>query len=122
MARFGQTMLDAVARAGRLEAVGAERLAARDGFLDERSCRGDVAGRGEVGAVVGENRVHPAGHGGDQVAQEVTGYAARGSLVQRDEGELGRAIDGHEQVQPALRRVHLGDVDSAMSIWKEPGG
>lgn len=74
-------------------------------------CRGNVAGRGEVGAVVGEHRVHPVGHGLDQVAQEVTGYAARGPRVQLDEGEPGGPVDGHEQLEPAFGRMHLGEID-----------
>jgi hypothetical protein len=31
--------------------------------------------------------------------------------VQLDKGELTGAVDGHEQVEPALLGMHLGDVD-----------
>ncbi len=32
-------------------------------------------------------------------------------LVQLDEGELGRTVDGNEQVEPPFRRVDLGQID-----------
>lgn len=32
-------------------------------------------------------------------------------LVQLDEGELGRTVDGDEQVEPPFRRVDLGQID-----------
>ena len=51
------------------------------------------------------------GHGGDEVAQEVGGGTARDLLVQFDEGELGRAVDRHEQVELALGGADFGDVD-----------
>ena len=31
--------------------------------------------------------------------------------MQFDEGKLGRAVDGDEQVEPAFRRVNLGQID-----------
>jgi hypothetical protein len=51
------------------------------------------------------------------VAEEVARHTPRRLLVQLDEGELGRAVDGHEEVQLAL----LGPT-SAMSMWKKPIG
>ena len=42
----------------------------------------------EVDAVVGEHRVDAVGHGGDDVTQEVTGYAQGYLLVQFDKSEL----------------------------------
>ena len=49
--------------------------------------------------------------GGDQAAQEVPRGAARHLLVQLDEGELRRSVDGDDEVELALRSSNLGDVD-----------
>jgi len=55
--------------------------------------------------------VHPVRHGLDQRPEKVAGHALRDLLVQLHEGELGGAIDGHQQVEPALLGPDLGDVD-----------
>jgi hypothetical protein len=47
-------------------------------------------------------------NGLDRAAQEVRRRPARDLLVRFDKGEIGRAIDGHEQVELAM---HLGDAD-----------
>ena len=62
--------------------------AALEGPLDERSGGGGVAGRGEVDAVIGQNRVHPIGYGLDQGTQEVSGDPCRDLLMQFDVGDL----------------------------------
>jgi hypothetical protein len=71
----------------------------------------DRQGVGEPGAVVGQHRVDAVRHGFDEVVQEVGRDPARGPLVQPGEGELRRAVDGHEQVQLALLGADLGDVE-----------
>ena len=79
--------------------------------LDER-CRGSlVAGRREVNAMVGQNRVDLVGNSPDDRPQEVTCYPRRHLLVQLDVGELRGAIDGHQEVEPSLLGADLGDVD-----------
>jgi hypothetical protein len=45
------------------------------------------------------------------MAQEFGCDHLGGPLVQFDIGELAGPIDGHEQVQLAFGRLHLGDVD-----------
>jgi hypothetical protein len=65
----------------------------------------------EVGAIVGENRMHPVGHSRDQVSEEVAGNAAGDPLMQLHKGELGRAVDRDQQVEPALLGSQLGEVD-----------
>jgi hypothetical protein len=65
----------------------------------------------ELRAVVGQHGVDRVGHGGHQSAQEVRGDPAGCPLVQLSEGELARAVDGDEQGEASLFRVHLGDVD-----------
>ena len=49
--------------------------------------------------------------GGDQAAQEVPRGATRHLLVDLDEGELRRSVDGNDEVELALRGSNLGDVD-----------
>ena len=52
------------------------------------------------------------GDGGDQAAQkEVPRGAARHLLVQLDEGELRRSVDGDDEVEFALRGSNFGEVD-----------
>ncbi len=62
-------------------------------------------------AVVREHGVDLVGNGGGKGSQEVAGHPAGRPFVQLDEGELGRPVDRHEQVQPAFLGVHLGDVE-----------
>lgn len=64
-----------------------------------------------MGAIVGQDDVDPVGHDFDNMAQKVGGGLAKGLAMQLDEGEFARAINGHEEIEPALRRLHLGDVD-----------
>jgi hypothetical protein len=45
------------------------------------------------------------------VPEEVARDTGSGLLVQLDEGELGGSVDGVEQVELALLRPNLGDVD-----------
>ena len=78
----------------------------------------DVLGRpaiprwiGEVRAIVGEHRVDLVRHRGGESAQEVASYSPRGLLVQLNEGELGGAIDGDQQVKAPFFGSHFGDVD-----------
>jgi hypothetical protein len=108
---FCQAVLDAVLRAGEFEGVGAEDLTAVHGLADERCGRGDVAGRGEVLAVVGEHGVHAVRRGLKQGTQEVGGDARGGALVQLGKGELRGAVDGNEKVELALLGPDLGYVD-----------
>ena len=55
--------------------------------------------------------------GGDQAAQEVPRGAARHLLVQLDEGELRRSVDGDDEVELALRSSNLGNVDMKIADW-----
>jgi hypothetical protein len=58
-----------------------------------------------------------------EVTKEVAGHASCRLLVQLDEGKLGRAVDSHEEVQLALLRSDLRDVDveEADRVALEPG-
>src|SRR5215207_11310327 len=64
-----------------------------------------------VPLVVGEHGVDPVGHGRDEAAKEVARDTPRRLLVRLGEGELGRAVDGHEEVELALLGPDLGDVE-----------
>jgi hypothetical protein len=51
------------------------------------------------------------------VTKEVAGDTPRRLLVQLDKGELGRAVDGHDEVKLALLGPDRGDV-----MWKQSIG
>jgi hypothetical protein len=69
----------------------------------------------ELDAVVGEDRVDLVGNCRDEMAQEFGCDHLGGPLVQFDIGELGRPMDGHEEIELAFRGLHLGDVDVEVS-------
>ena len=53
----------------------------------------------------------PVGNGRDQLAQELRRLHLACALHKASEGELARAVDGHEQPQLAFLCPHLGEVD-----------
>ena len=55
--------------------------------------------------------MEPVGHGCDQVAQERGSGHFPGLLVQFDIGELGGAVDGHEEIQFAFSRLNLSNIN-----------
>ena len=111
MLRLGEAMIDVASGAGVLESMRPERFSGFDGSLDVGRCRSGVSGCREVGAVVGEDRVDLVGNRCDETTQEVGGGAARDLLVQLDEGELGRSVDGDQKIELSLRCPDFGDVD-----------
>ena len=117
MIGLGQPMFDVVLGAGIFEGVRPNELSGLQGGLDVRGCRTRVAWRREVSSVVGEDRVDLVGDGGDQAAQEVPRGAARHLLVQLDEGELRRSVDGDDEVEFALRSSNFGEVDMKIADW-----
>ena len=60
---------------------------------------------GEPDAIIGEHDVKPAGHGGDQVAQEGCRGHFPGLLVRFDESEPGGALDCDEEIQPIVGKT-----------------
>ena len=104
-----QPVIDGVLGAGVFEGVRPNALSSLQGGLDVRRGRTRIAWRGEVGPVVGEDRVDLVGDGGDQAAQEVCGSLARDLLMQFDDGELRRSVDGDDEVEFALRCSNLGN-------------
>lgn len=57
------------------------------------------------------DRVDLVGKRLDEVSQELGRDHLGGPLVQFDIGELAGPIDGHEEIELAFSRLHLGDVD-----------
>jgi hypothetical protein len=106
-----QPMIDVVMGAGVFEGVRPNGFSSLQRGLDVRHSRTRIAWRDEVGSVVGEDGMDLVRDSGDQAAQEVPRGAARHLLMQLDEGELRRSVDGDEQVELALRGSNLGDVD-----------
>jgi hypothetical protein len=106
-----QPMIDVVLSAGVFEGVRPNGFSCLQRGLDVRHSRARIAWRGEVGSVVGEDGMDLVRDSGDQAPQEVPRSAARHLLMQLDEGELRRSVDGDEQVELALRGSNLGDVD-----------
>jgi hypothetical protein len=53
----------------------------------------------------------PVGHGLNKMSENIGGSLAQGLAMKRNEGELARAINGHEEIKPALGGPYLGDVD-----------
>src|ERR1700731_377939 len=97
-------MIDVVLSAGVFEGVRPDGLSGVQGGLDVGHSRARIAWRGEVGSVVDLIR-----DSGDQAAQEVPSGAARHLLMQLDEGELRRSVDGDKQEKLALRGSNLGE-------------
>ena len=53
----------------------------------------------------------PAGHGGDQVAQDRGGGHFPGLLLRVAASEPGGAVDSDEEIQLALSGLNLGDIN-----------
>jgi hypothetical protein len=68
MVRLGETVVDVVVGACDLESMGTEELAALPSQFDVCSCGAEIARRGKVGSVVGENRVDFIGDDRDELA------------------------------------------------------
>ena len=111
MSRLGQAMVHIVLGTGILKGMGSEKLASFHGFLDQRDRRSSVAGRGEVNAMVSQDRVHLLRHGLDQRAQEVAGNPGGHLLVQLHERELVGAVNPNQRIEPFLLSEHFGNVD-----------
>ncbi len=111
MGGLGQSMLDVEIGAGRFKGMTAEEYALSPHCFDVFGGPAVTRRVGEVGAVVRQHDVDLVGNRLGQVAEEVAGDATGRLLVQLDEGKLGRPVDGHQQIEPPLGRLHFGDVD-----------
>ena len=111
MIGLGQPMVDVVLGAGVFEGVRPNGFSSLQRGLDVRHSGARIAWRGEVGSVVGEDGMDLIRDGGDQAAQEVPRGATRHLLVDLDEGELRRSVDGNDEVELAVSGSNLGEVD-----------
>ena len=105
MIRLGELVLDAMLFADTVEDVAGEH-----GLygLGSASVLRQV---GKCHAVVGQHGVDGIRKGADDAAEEVRPVHFAGIVAELDVGELGRAIDGEEHVQLALRQAQFADVD-----------
>lgn len=60
-----------------------------------------------MGAIVAENRMDLLGHGRDETAKEAGGGLGSCFLMQLDEGELRRPVDGDKEMELALFCLHI---------------
>ena len=72
---------------------------------------------GERRPVIRQHRVNRVGHRRDEGAQEVGGNPACGLLMPLGKGKLAGAINGHEEIEAAFFRMHLGHVDMEVAEW-----
>jgi len=108
---LGEAVFDVEVDACGFEGMAAERQLLCPHFLDVFR-RPAIAGRvGEMRPIVGEHDVDPVRHGCGEMAQKVTGDPAGGFFMEFVKGELGRPVDGHQQVEFALLSPYLGKID-----------
>ena len=111
MLRLCQPVVDIVDGAGIFEGMRSEGLLVGDHLPDFHRRPGVASGIGEVGSVVGKNRVNPVRDSLDQPAQEICGVASRDRLAELDKGELRGPVDRDEEIELALGGSNLGDID-----------
>jgi hypothetical protein len=105
-----EAMLDAMLGAGEVERVGTEGAGSGEhlpNFLDAPA----AMRRREVKSIVREHRVDRVRHPLNQPPQKVRSNPRCGSFVQFGKGELADAIDSDEEIELALVRPDLREVD-----------
>ena len=55
--------------------------------------------------------IDPIGHGFEHVLQELSGSLSVSRCNELSGGKLGRSIDAHKEIEPALCSLHFGNVD-----------
>ena len=65
----------------------------------------------ELDATIGKNRVDLIGHGFEHVLQELPGGLSVSRCNELGDGELGRSVNAHKEIELAFSRLYLGDVD-----------
>jgi hypothetical protein len=69
--------------------------------------------------------LEPTGHGSDQVARKRCGGHFPGLLVQFNESELGRTVDGNEEIQLAFGHLNPSNLNADQAIgapWVQAQG
>ena len=113
MVGLGQSVLDAVRLADHVEAhwpgVDGVPVPGPLGELDvPRHCPSD---QWRSNGSIGKNRADLVGHGLRHVLQELPRRLPVGRRNELGDGELGSAVDAHEEVELAFGGLHLRDID-----------
>lgn len=66
---------------------------------------------GELDTGVGQHRVDGVGNRCDEIAQELRRDHLAGFEMELGEGKPGSPVNGHKEIELALGRLHLGDID-----------
>lgn len=72
---------------------------------------------GELDAVVRQNRMDGIRNCFDQIAQELGCIHLSGFGIELNEGKLGCSINGNKEIELALGRLHLGNIDVKVANW-----
>ena len=99
MVGFGKPVLDIVRFADHVEAHMARPSGVAVAWLV-----------GELDAIVGQDRVDAVRNGFEQVLQELPRRSSVSLVDQLGDRKLAGAVDADEQVELALRGLHLGDI------------
>jgi len=102
MVGFGVAVIDAVQKADPVKRVAT------------KACGWPFAVLGQIGkldTVIGEHSVDAIGNGCNQSLKKCRSGTHVCAFNQFHEGELRGAVNGHEQIQPALRSAHLCQID-----------
>src|SRR5215211_1929941 len=123
MTRFGQSMFDVEVGTGRFERMAPERHPLCPHRANVFRRPPVTRGLREVGAVVRQHDADFVGHGSGKGPEEVASDAPGDLVVELDEGELRRAVDGDQEIELALFGSDLGDVEveEANRVALEPG-
>ena len=111
MLRLRQPVVNIIGGAGIFEGMRSEGLPLGDHLPDFHRRPGVASGIGEVGSVIGKDRVDLVRDGLNQPTQEVCGVAPRDRLAEFDKGELRGPVDGDKEIELALGGSNLRDVD-----------
>ena len=111
MLRLRQPVVNIIGGAGIFEGMRSEGLPLGDHLPDFHRRPGVAMGIGEVGSVVGKDRVDLVRDGLNQPTQEVCGVAPGDRLAEFDKGELRGPVDGDKEIELALGGSNLRDVD-----------
>ena len=108
---FCCAVLDAERRSVIIEGVRPDRFALGEGVGNQMCGRSARARCGQIGPIIGQHDADLVRHGFSQTSEEIAGGSAQSFAVKLGEGEFSRPIGGHEEIEPAFRRQHLGNID-----------
>ncbi len=65
----------------------------------------------ELDSIIGENGVDPIGHGFQKMLEELPGCISVCRCKELCDGEFGRSVNAHKEIELTFSRLHLGNVD-----------